>query len=174
LKPSWSRYGVRPASRRYSVTTLEPGARLVLTQDCVFKPFSTAFLATRPAATITDGFEVLVQLVMAAITTEPWRRASAAPLPATSGSAMARPAAEPPTAWRPGAAGARVLPVLPAAVITASSFSTAALTSHRRTRSCGRRGPARLGSTVPRSSDSESEYSGSGEAAVWKRPCSFI
>ncbi len=34
-------------------------------------PFSTAFLASRPAATITDGFEVLVQLVIAAITTEP-------------------------------------------------------------------------------------------------------
>ena len=37
----------------------------------VASPFSTAFLASRPAATITDGFEVLVQLVMAAITTEP-------------------------------------------------------------------------------------------------------
>ena len=37
-------------------------------------PFSTAFFATSPAATITDGFEVLVQLVIAAITTLPWRR----------------------------------------------------------------------------------------------------
>ena len=34
-------------------------------------PRSTAFFATMPAATITEGFEVLVQLVMAAITTLP-------------------------------------------------------------------------------------------------------
>jgi len=54
------------------VTTLEPGARLALTQGLVLSPFSTAFLASRPAASITDGFEVLVQLVMAAMTTEPW------------------------------------------------------------------------------------------------------
>ena len=32
---------------------------------------ATAFRATRPAATMTEGFDVLVQLVMAAITTEP-------------------------------------------------------------------------------------------------------
>ena len=53
------------------MTTFEPGARLVFTQGLVLSPFSTAFLASRPAATITDGFEVLVQLVMAAMTTEP-------------------------------------------------------------------------------------------------------
>ena len=53
------------------MTTFEPGARLAFTQGLVFKPFSTAFLASRPAATITDGFDVLVQLVIAAITTEP-------------------------------------------------------------------------------------------------------
>ena len=35
------------------------------------KPLSTAFLAKRPAPNITEGFEVLVQLVIAAITTEP-------------------------------------------------------------------------------------------------------
>ena len=54
-----------------SVTTFEPGARLALTQGLVLRPFSTAFFARIPAATMTDGFEVLVQLVMAAITTEP-------------------------------------------------------------------------------------------------------
>jgi hypothetical protein len=36
-------------------------------------PRSTARLASNPAATITEGFDVLVQLVMAAITTEPLR-----------------------------------------------------------------------------------------------------
>ncbi len=53
------------------MTTFEPGARLALTQGCVVRPRSTAFLATRPAASITEGFDVLVQLVMAAMTTEP-------------------------------------------------------------------------------------------------------
>ena len=33
-------------------------------------PFSKAFLAINPAPTITLGFEVFVQLVIAAITTE--------------------------------------------------------------------------------------------------------
>ncbi len=35
------------------------------------RPRSTAFFASSPAPTITDGFEVLVQLVMAAIATDP-------------------------------------------------------------------------------------------------------
>ena len=55
------------------MTTFEPGARLVLTHGLRVRPRSTAFLASRPAPTITDGFEVLVQLVIAAITTAPWR-----------------------------------------------------------------------------------------------------
>ena len=54
------------------MTTFEPGARLALTQGLVVRPCSTAFLASSPAATITEGFDVLVQLVIAAITTEPW------------------------------------------------------------------------------------------------------
>ena len=38
------------------------------------RPFSTAFFASSPAATMTEGLEVLVQLVMAAMTIEPWSR----------------------------------------------------------------------------------------------------
>ena len=53
------------------MTTFEPGARLVFTLGSTRSPASTAFLATRPAPTITVGFEVLVQLVIAAITTAP-------------------------------------------------------------------------------------------------------
>ena len=53
------------------MTTLEPGARLVLTHGLLVSPFSTAFFASRPAPIITLGFDVFVQLVMAAITTEP-------------------------------------------------------------------------------------------------------
>src|SRR5579863_9442925 len=71
LKFSASRYGVSPALSRYSVTTFDPGARLVFTQGLLLSPFSTAFLASSPAPTITDGFDVFVQLVIAAITTAP-------------------------------------------------------------------------------------------------------
>src|SRR5262245_61209824 len=66
LNFSLSRNGRSPACSRYSVTTFEPGASEVFTQGGVSSPFSTAFLASKPAATITDGFDVLVQLVMAA------------------------------------------------------------------------------------------------------------
>ena len=41
----------------------------VFTQGLAVRPFSTAFRASRPAATITDGLDVLVQEVMAAMTT---------------------------------------------------------------------------------------------------------
>src|SRR6185295_6284786 len=74
LKPSASRDVFSPDFRRYSVTTFEPGARLVLTHGRRCSPRSTAFLATSPAPIITLGFDVFVQLVIAAITTEPWSR----------------------------------------------------------------------------------------------------
>src|SRR5262252_794697 len=69
---SCSRYGVSPATARYSVTTFDPGASDVFTHGLVLRPLSTAFFASNPAATSTDGLEVLVQLVIAAITTEPF------------------------------------------------------------------------------------------------------
>ena len=53
------------------MTTLEPGASVVFTHGLRFRPASTAFLASSAAPTITDGFDVFVQEVMAAITTEP-------------------------------------------------------------------------------------------------------
>ena len=56
---------------RYSVTTCEPGASEVLTQGWGLRPFSRAFLATRPAAISTEGLDVLVHEVIAAITTSP-------------------------------------------------------------------------------------------------------
>src|SRR5687767_12747375 len=61
------------------MTTLEPGARVVLTHGLVSRPRSTAFLASSPAASMTDGFDVLVQLVMAAMTTWPWSRSNSEP-----------------------------------------------------------------------------------------------
>ena len=85
---------------KYFMTTPDPGARLVFTHGLTWKqvpshisrkhrkalsitahdyitrgltsrPNSQAFLATRPAPSITLGFEVFVQLVIAAITTLP-------------------------------------------------------------------------------------------------------
>ena len=57
---------------RYSVTTCEPGASEVFTHGFGVSPLARALRATRPAATSTDGLEVLVQEVIAAITTSPW------------------------------------------------------------------------------------------------------
>src|SRR3569833_3202233 len=57
-------YGIRSALFKYSVTTFEPGARLVFTQGFTCKPRRTALRASRPAAISTDGLEVLVQLGM--------------------------------------------------------------------------------------------------------------
>ena len=74
LNPSFVRSSSRPAASRYSVTTLEPGARLGLTHGLIERPALTAFLASKPAPTITDGLLVFVQLVIAAITTDPWLR----------------------------------------------------------------------------------------------------
>src|SRR5258708_27914487 len=54
------------------MTTLEPGASVVFTHGLRSSPASTAFLATSAAPTMTEGLEVFVQEVMAAITTEPW------------------------------------------------------------------------------------------------------
>src|ERR1700712_21305 len=54
------------------MTTLEPGARDVLTHGGRSRPFSTALRASRAAPIITEGFEVLVHEVIAAIDTAPW------------------------------------------------------------------------------------------------------
>src|SRR5919198_4248075 len=56
------------------MTTFEPGARLGLTHGLRVNPFSTALFATSAAPIITDGFDVLVQEVIAAMTTAPWSR----------------------------------------------------------------------------------------------------
>src|ERR1700691_2120391 len=54
------------------MTTLDPGASVVFTHGLRDRPALTAFLARRAAPTMTNGFEVFVQEVIAAITTEPW------------------------------------------------------------------------------------------------------
>src|SRR6476620_3189538 len=74
LKPSASSESCKPERDRYSATTCEPGASEVFTQGLDFSPFATAFRARRPAAISTEGLEVLVQEVMAAMATSPWPR----------------------------------------------------------------------------------------------------
>ncbi len=70
--PSLSRYSKRPDCLKYAVTTFDPGARDVLTCGGTSRPSSQAFFASNPAPIKTNGFDVFVQLVIAAITTEPF------------------------------------------------------------------------------------------------------
>src|SRR5215212_2985842 len=61
------------------MTTLEPGASVVFTHGRRCKPRSTAFLASSAAAIITDGLDVLVHDVIAAMTTAPWSTSVSVP-----------------------------------------------------------------------------------------------
>ena len=79
LKPSLSSDFCRPDAERYSATTCEPGAREVFTQGLAVRPSAAALRASRPAAIITPGFDVLVQDVIAAMTTSPWPRSKFLP-----------------------------------------------------------------------------------------------
>src|SRR5437879_1769584 len=67
------------------MTTFEPGANDVLTQGLVASPRSTAFLASSAAPIITEGFDVFVQLVMAAMTTWPWSSSNSVPVESFTG-----------------------------------------------------------------------------------------
>src|SRR5215469_836686 len=127
---------MRPDFFRYSVTTLEPGAREVFTQGWDASPFSRALRAKRPAATSTAGLEVLVQLVMAAITTAPSLSSKDFPSWATfDGPADLR------VAWSLSKAPLKFLGMSPS-----------------KTRSWGRFGPASEGWMEPRSRCSTSVY----------------
>src|SRR5215469_11393596 len=70
------------------MTTFEPGARVVFTQGLRSRPASTAFFATSAAPTITDGFEVFVQEVMAAMTTDPWSTDVTVPSSSVTGTGL--------------------------------------------------------------------------------------
>src|SRR5271156_5565658 len=72
LKPSLSSDFCSPDAARYSATTWLPGASEVLTHGFTPMPLAAALRASSPAAISTLGFDVLVQEVIAAITTSPW------------------------------------------------------------------------------------------------------
>src|SRR5919206_4850582 len=80
------------------MTTFEPGASDVFTHGRRVRPRATALRASRPAPSITDGFEVFVQLVIAAITTSPWSSANASPSHVTSTAVRERSATAAPAA----------------------------------------------------------------------------
>jgi hypothetical protein len=162
------------------MTTFEPGASDVFTHGLAVSPRSTAFLASSPAPIITDGLEVFVQEVIAAMTTWPWSISVSVPSASVSGVAadtrsatwtppVPEPAASP-FSWReplPLCAGLseagkdsalsssrRVWSV--AATVSSRAIRKEALDSVSETRSWGRLGPASDGTTWPRSSSSVS------------------
>ena len=130
-KPRVSRWGRRPEFLRYSVTTLDPGAREVLTWGQDLSPSSAAFLATSPAAIMTEGLAVLVHDVMDAMTSDP-----SPSCPATGFLCSSTPSA-------------------------LSDSANLGFISLRGILSWGLLCPARQGSTVERSSSRVSVYSGS-------------
>src|SRR6266540_3033554 len=73
------------------MTTLEPGARVVSTQGLRSRPRSTAFFASSAAPSMTEGFEVLVHEVIAAIATAPWSSSNSAPSRETVTGLLGRP-----------------------------------------------------------------------------------
>ena len=183
------------------MTTFEPGASDVFTHGLDCRPRSTALRASRPAAIITDGFDVLVHDVIAAITTWPWSSSVSRPSSIVSGTACETRSA---TCTRVPSSAAREvswpepLPLWPGGSDAGKDSSTSSSTSVPRlsagsgsgsgrmsssaprkadlasvseTRSCGRFGPASDGTTSPRSSSSVSEYVFSSVSASCHRPC---
>src|SRR5438270_13768404 len=73
------------------MTTLLPGASEVLTHGLRCRPRSTAFFASKPAPTMTNGLDVLVQLVIAATTTAPWSSSNDSPSTVTVAGLLGRP-----------------------------------------------------------------------------------
>jgi len=61
------------------VTTLDPGASVVFTHGLALRPFLLALRARSPAASMTDGLDVLVHEVMAAMATAPWSSVKSLP-----------------------------------------------------------------------------------------------
>src|SRR6266566_7443731 len=155
------------------MTTLDPGARVVFTHGLRSRPASTAFFASSAAPTMTDGFDVLVQEVMAAITTEPW--STEVFVPSSSVTSVAADGLLP----DPAATGSDAGKVLPrplsrpgAETYAPSASRNAVLASVSATRSCGRFGPATDGTIVDRSRDSSSEYRACCPLSC-HRPCSL-
>src|SRR5215213_2803840 len=93
------------------MTTLEPGASDVLTHGLTSSPRCTALRASRPAPIITSGFEVLVQLVMAAMTTSPWSMLKVSPSTVTGTDVLVFGSATTAAGWAGSVDGGRPCPL---------------------------------------------------------------
>lgn len=100
----------------------------------MLSPRATAFFAKMPAAIITDGFDVFVQLVIAAITTEP-----SCSEPGTISTGCA--------GCSPDIGSAAPFALFAASFSFGSASANPAFIFVSGTRSCGRAGPAILGTT---------------------------
>ena len=112
----------------------EPGASEVLTCFFTFNPAFTAFFASRPAASSTPGLLVLVQLVMAAISTSPFLMST--PLLVVK--------------VLPSLSAGWLKPLSAMGLLNSSVKVWLSLVISMR--SCGRLGPASEGATCPKSS----------------------
>ena len=137
VKPISSKYFVKPDLFKYSVTTFEPGDKVVLMYGLILIPLSIAFLATKPAPIMASGLEVFVHDVMAARTTEPCFNECYCPLKVNLLSTFTFSAGTP-NPLNPTLLGTQAV----------KSF----LTSESGTLSCGLLGPEIRGSTVDKSS----------------------
>src|SRR5262245_3626375 len=117
---------------------------------------------------MTSGFDVFVQLVIAAMTTAPSRTEPGASWTAVVGCG---PVVE--SGMIVAGAGAGFFAAWAADFIFGSASANDLRTSGKLTRSCGRAGPAMLGTTVERSRVRVSEYAASGLFFVWNSPCSL-
>ena len=119
---------------------------MVFTHGFDLNPFSTAFLASRAAPIITDGFEVFVHEVIEAITTSPLLTEVALPFTFTS----------------------ILLLLVLSEKYEGEIFSYAVLASTNAIRSCGRFGPAIEGTIAVKSNSNFSENLGSAAGSCHK------
>ena len=175
------------------MTTREPGAREVFTHGLLLRPRSTAFFASRPAPSITDGFEVFVQDVMAAMTTCPWSIRVSLPASLTVTGLLGHCSGSSSTGSVRGGSFPAIRRLIAigslagndSADASSSPPSTASSTdapvnsarnvcwaTRNGIRSWGRFGPAIEDSTVARSSSTTCEKAGSW-AGSCQSPCSF-
>src|SRR5919202_393070 len=87
------------------MTTFEPGASEVFTHGWRVSPRATALRASRPAPSITEGLEVFVHDVIAAMTTCPWSSANVSPSRVTDTASDGRSATAAPAPWATAGSG---------------------------------------------------------------------
>ena len=155
------------------MTTRDPGASVVFTHGRLVRPRSTAFLASSPAPSITEGLDVLVHDVIAAMTTCPWSTFAVLPSSNVTGTGSLGQSWSCAQTWVGGGTSRRTLGLIEIGSLAGNDPADASssppctgpgcgspASRHRKVcwaaasgiRSWGRFGPAIDGSTVARSS----------------------